>query len=420
MRDGFVARLGLAALAACAACSGGSRDRTIYCPVPPWYGDAGAAPAEPNVVPAIVDPGPQDVGYTNGIFASVTLCEPGTGNCQTLNHLLVDTGSTGVRVLESEVKLNLPAATSASGQALAECTPFVDGTAWGPVKIADVRIGGEAAAGLRIQLVGELSYAMPSACTGTPITDLQSLGANGILGVGTYLQDCGPACAQPARSVLNPGPYFSCSNPFGGCTVVAVPLAEQVANPVAAFAVDNNGVILQLPAVPEGGAFSVPGLLFFGIGTQANNGLGSASVFPLDERGYVGTAFPADGTDSYTAYLDSGSNGLYFLDEATSGIRSCSGNLKDFYCPAATTNLSARIFAIDGTSAAIDFRVADVSKLDVCAFAFDDLAGPMPGFPDDTGVPAFDWGLPFFFGRSVYVSIEKQSTPAGPGPYFAF
>jgi hypothetical protein len=43
----------------------------------------------------------------------------------------------------------------------------------------------------------------------------------------------------------------------------------------------------------------------------------------------------------------------------------------------------------------------------------------MPGFPSQS-VPGFDWGLPFFFGRTVYTAIEGQSTPAGVGPYFAF
>jgi hypothetical protein len=419
MQRRFTAMLGLAALVTGAACSGGSGNGTIYCPVPSWYGDAGAAPAEPNVVTAIVDPGPQLIGYTNGVFADVTLCEPDTGNCQTFDHLLVDTGSTGVRVLESEMKLNLPAATTASGQLLVECTPFVDGTAWGPLKVADVRIGGEVAARQRVQLIGELSYAMPSDCTGTPVTDLESLGANGILGVGIHLHDCGSACAQPARSAANPGLYFTCTNPLGGCAVASVPTAEQVAHPVVAFPVDNNGILLQLPALPEGGAFSVSGLLFFGIGTQANNGPGSARVFPSDNLGYIGTAFPAGGT-SYSAYLDSGSNALFFLNEATSGLRRCGAKLKDFYCPGATTSLSATIFSADGSSAAVDFRVADLSKLDPCAFALDDIAGPMPGYPTDPGVPDFDWGLPFFFGRSIYIAIEGQSTPAGTGPYFAF
>ena len=60
---------------------------------------------EPNVLDVVVDPGPKDnrcvaIGYTNGLFANVTICVPGTTTCQTIDHLLVDTGSVGVRVLE--------------------------------------------------------------------------------------------------------------------------------------------------------------------------------------------------------------------------------------------------------------------------------------------------------------------------------
>jgi hypothetical protein len=32
----------------------------------------------------------------------------------------------------------------------------------------------------------------------------------------------------------------------------------------------------------------------------------------------------------------------------------------------------------------------------------------------------FDFGLPFFFGRSVFTAIEGASTPGGTGPYVAF
>src|SRR5450631_4162322 len=56
-----------------------------------------------NTLDVTVDPGPQDIGYTNGLSATVTLCVPGTTTCQTFDHLLVDTGSVGVRVLESEL-----------------------------------------------------------------------------------------------------------------------------------------------------------------------------------------------------------------------------------------------------------------------------------------------------------------------------
>ena len=382
-------------------------------------GSVGPA-TDPNMLAATVDPGPQNIGYTNGLFASVTLCEPGTTTCQTIDHLLVDTGSVGVRVLESELTLTLPAVTSTTGLAVAECTPFVDGTSWGPVRVADVAIGEETAANLPIQLIGEGTYAMPANCTGTPITDFKTLAANGILGVGVYLQDCGAACAQPATSRLNPGLYYTCgSAPASSCSIASVPVNQQVAHPVAAFPVDNNGTIIQLGGVPGGGAPSVPGLLIFGIGTQVNNGLGSATVLALDGQGFVSTTFPVRGTQ-YSSYLDSGSNGLFFLNAATTNLKQCTGGLKDFYCPASTTNLSATLSSTSGASANIQFSVANASKLSAQAFALSNLAGPMPGFPTDTTVPGFDWGLPFFFGRTVYTAIENRSTPAGAGPYFAF
>ena len=32
----------------------------------------------------------------------------------------------------------------------------------------------------------------------------------------------------------------------------------------------------------------------------------------------------------------------------------------------------------------------------------------------------FDWGLPFFLGRTVYFGIEARMTPFGPGPSVAY
>ncbi len=375
---------------------------------------------DPNMLAVTVDQGPPGISppYTNGLFATVRLCEPGTTTCQTIDHLLVDTGSVGVRVLESELTLSLPAVTSASGLALAECLPFVDSTAWGPVAVADVTLGQETAVNLPVQLIGEGTYSIPSDCTGTPVNDMQSLGAKGNLGVGVNLQDCGAACAQPGTSRLNPGWYYACAS-TGACAITAAPLLDQVAHPVAGFPDDNNGTIIQLPSIPASGAPSAPGLLVFGIGTQGNNGLGSAAVLALDRNGFLTTTFPVRGT-GYVSFVDSGSNGLFFLDAKTTNLSQCTGGLKDFYCPGSTTNLGATLSSIDGASATIAFSVANASRLSGQAYAFTDLAGPMPGFPTDTTMPGFDWGLPFFFGRAVYTAIEDQGTPAGVGPYVAF
>ncbi len=35
-------------------------------------------------------------------------------------------------------------------------------------------------------------------------------------------------------------------------------------------------------------------------------------------------------------------------------------------------------------------------------------------------IRGFDFGLGFFFGRSVFTAIEGQGTPGGAGPYFAY
>jgi hypothetical protein len=264
-----------------------------------------------------------------------------------------------------------------------------------------------------VQVIGEKTFLMPSSCTGSPITDFRTLSANGILGVGIFAQDCGSSCAAT--------PYYACKTATA-CSMTSVPIADRVAHPVAAFPVDNNGTIIQLPSIATNGAPSVTGVMTFGIGTQVNNDLGSATVFSLDGHGFLGTAFPVDSAEPYTAYLDSGSNGLFFLNAATTNLTQCTGGLSSFYCPTSTANLAATMVGIGGTPrTTVVFSVANASKLAAKAYAFANLAGPMPGFPTtDSSMPAFDWGLPFYFGRSVFTAIEGKASPGGPGPFFAF
>ena len=47
---------------------------------------------------------------TNILYATVTVCVPGTNQCQTVDHVQVDTGSVGLRIMASKLSsLNLPA-----------------------------------------------------------------------------------------------------------------------------------------------------------------------------------------------------------------------------------------------------------------------------------------------------------------------
>ena len=96
------------------------------------------------------------------------------------------------------------------------------------------------------------------------------------------------------------------------------------------FPKDNNGVIVELPTVSPLGAASVSGSLVFGIGTQTNNALGSAAVFTVDGQGTFTTVY--QGQSYGGSFLDTGSNGIYFLDSRTAGLPLCP-DTADFYCP---------------------------------------------------------------------------------------
>src|SRR6185312_8681531 len=109
---------------------------------------------------------------------------PGSSNCQTINNVLVDTGSIGLRLLASQVNLQLPQ-TTVSGSPLAECTQYQDSFTWGPVVTADVQLAGETARSVPIQLLGQGGFpAPPTSCTDTGLTEndtQDTLLANGIL-----------------------------------------------------------------------------------------------------------------------------------------------------------------------------------------------------------------------------------------------
>lgn len=358
-----------------------------------------------NVLPISVDAGPANT--VNIPFVSVTICAPGSSNCQTIDHVIVDTGSSGLRIMSSVLSpsLALTQQMASNGNPLVQCTQFADGYVWGPVKAADVRLGGESVNSLAIQVIGDPGFTnVPSSCssTGPDENTVQAFGGNGILGVAVFQQDCGSACAQAAI----PGTYYACAGT--ACQSVAIDLAQQVQNPVGLLASDNNGVIIDLPAVAATGAATVNGSLILGIGTQTNNSLGNAVVFALDpSTGTLTTLF--NGRRYAGSFIDSGSNALFFPNGATT---ICSSG---FYCPADTQQLTATNQGTNGSSGTVNFSVVNAdSLLHTGHTAFSNLAAP------PFGIPIFDWGLPFHFGRRVFTAIEGRSSAGGSGPYVAY
>ncbi|WP_414695257.1 DUF3443 domain-containing protein [Paraburkholderia sp.] len=332
---------------------------------------------------------------------SVTVCQAGTSTCQTVNNVQVDTASFGLRLLASALPnvLSSLSTVTANGGNLAECTAFADGYTWGTVRSADVKIGGETASGIPIQVIGDLSSStVPSACAGfgNAQNTVQELGANGILGIGVAPYDTF-------------GTYYSCPGNTN-CVTATVTQTQLVANPVPRFGTDNNGVILEMAPVSDGGAPSATGTLVFGIGTQSNNAMNATQSFVTDSSGRLSSTF--NGRTLQT-FLDSGSNAIFFVDSA---LPQCGGNLGTFYCPSSTQSFSAALVSNNGaTKGTATFNVANANALlgSGANYAANNLAGQFGS------AAALDLGLSFFYGRYVYYGMD-MSASGGKAPYVAF
>jgi len=368
-----------------------------------------------NVASVVVNSGPAN-NTVNTLFTTVTVCVPGsTTNCQTIDNIQVDTGSYGLRLLAPVVTLSLAVQPAAVGNSLVECTQFADGYSWGPVALVDLQIAGESASSVPVQLIGDSRFpSVPADCSSTGGTEedtVTAFGANGILGIGVFAQDCGSACVSTAQ----PATYYGCSS--ADCTASTVSLANQVQNPVTYFATDNNGSIIVLPTVPEEGAATVTGSLIFGIDTQSNNASGTETVLTVDaESGYLSASFNGSPTPLSKSFIDSGSNAIYFND---SNIQQCTDtDYSGFYCPTTgSLDLTVTLQGVNSVTSVVDFTVESAETLGTnnpTFTAFPTLAGTNPI------TDSFDFGLSFYYGRRVATALDGKTTSVGTGPYVAF
>jgi hypothetical protein len=425
----------------------------------PGNGSGAIAPHGPNTVTMTVDSGPNG-NDVDTPFITVTVCAPGsTTNCQQIDHVEVDTGSYGFRVISSVLSPSLASAlqqeqVSTSGNSVVECTQFADGISWGPVKVADVQVAGELASSVPIQVIGDPAYTassgstseIPTACSsiGPEEDTVAKFGANGIIGVGPFGADCGIGCTTAAGS-NNQGWYYEC--PASGwttsntCTEIALPQSAQVTNPVVFFQTDNNGVIVEFPPAAEG-ASTLSGTLVFGIGTEGNNSLGGETLLTADPNyGDISTAYTTtDGHPQYLpySYFDTGSNAYYFTDDGIPAVQSCSSypgynssSPDSWFCPSSQLHLSALNTGQNGTRSTVYFSIGNAYTLfnSYAGTVFNDLgarSGPelqtceaQSSASSDTSC-GFDFGFPFFIGRNVYIAIAGAPTAWGTGPYYAY
>jgi hypothetical protein len=420
--------LAVSALLVLGACGGGNSTVTTITGGGTGLTVSVDQPTGDNTTEVVVDAGPGG-GFSapaaNLPYVTVTVCEPGSSTkCVTVDHVFLDTGSIGLRLLRSTVQALALTHESVSGGGLLECYPFVIGAVWGPVARADVRIGGEQATAVPIQLIDDVQpniAAAPPDCLavaeGTLMQSVGALQAKGVLGVGLLQYDCGLRCQQGAGGG-GAVPYYACADQ-ATCAATMVPPAQQVQNPVALFPADNNGTTVVMPAVPALGAAVAKGRLVFGIGTRTNNQLApTAQIYRVDadpaSASYLYLATSVGGTRFPFAYIDSGSNGLFFDDAAIA--TACTGAGGSWYCPPTTVSRSAVVEDAYGVQGTVAFAITSADTLfSTSNVAFANLGG-MAGAANPG---AFVWGMPFFYGRSVTTAIWGQ-TLATNGPWYAF
>jgi hypothetical protein len=302
------------------------------------------------------------------------------------------------------------------GQSIEECVTFGGGQTWGPVAVADISMAGEVAAALPVQIMDDSATGAPPPATcganGTLINDVSGFGANGVLGIGVFLQDCGAACATAATPLPI---YFGCTS-AGACTAENIALSAQVTNPIAMFAADNNGVIINLPNPQNAnGDATLSGEMTFGISTQADNALPltGLTLLAADSNGEF-TATYNGSTTPLPALIDSATDSYAFDDPS---IAVCaSGDFVGYYCPVVSPQ---SLFAVNtgaGTNGAVStvqFAIADPNTFVTGASAFVGLGG-------GGGSTSLTWGMPFFYGRKIFIAIEQRSGGGFTGPYYAY
>jgi hypothetical protein len=295
---------------------------------------------------------------------------------------------------------------TSGGNPVAECIQYADGSSvWGPVKVADVILGNEPVVQVPIQVIDSSFGTAPAGCSNAYQAPSEA-GYNGSLGVSFFEQDCGTTCSAVAGN----GIYYACSG--ATCNGAAVPLSNQAQNPVALLPVDNNGVIVQLPSIPSSGSPSTDGYLVLGISTRSNNVPAGVTAYPASASGSIITTF--NGSD-HTGFIDTGSNGLFFPSPSDTTLPDCAAPFSAWYCPSSTRNLSATNRGAPGAPSGVtSFQIANFETLFVTTTnnVFADIGG--------SNVNDFDWGLPFHFGRNVYIGIEGKTTNLGTGPYWAY
>ena len=365
----------------------------------------GAAQAADNIVP--IEVRQLHDGHFNLAYVDVTVCNAAQ-QCRTVPNVLVDTGSSGLRLYREALGgLQLEAVRDDMGRRLGSAADFAVGGLWGTLHSAQVRVGQvETTQAIPIQLFDAASPSelRPASYKDDARPRFITMG-NGVLGISPRRHD-------PQRYFAlhrwGPGAVLPAWNP------VDVDASRQVVNPIGHFPDPyNNGSVISLPEVDgSAGQKTAQGWLGFGIGQP------TAALFPaaahvmaheLDEQGKFAAMLGGRRVD---LLAHSGSNVL-MLDLEPLGLPRHE-RFKRFYDAAPLTPLPLAFGAneIELAHPLCIGPAANMKKAIDDGYAVLPMLAIAPIAQDAPNV----LGLPFFFGRTVATGLQGAVNPFPPEP----
>ena len=325
-------------------------------------------------------------GAVNTPVVTLTICVPNTSTCEDVPNILVDIGSTGLRLSHTlSIASKLP--QESENGPITECYGFVSGYNYGPVVTATVTLANQSVT-VPVQ-ISNSQLSAPSTCTNNSISAPFEPYFNGILGL-LFPQD-------------DNGLYFE-----GGSGPTTISTTLMVQNPVFLLgSSENNGVLLSgFPTVsPTQGASTVSGLLTFGVGS-------TSGLTELETNSSATITASYNDNSSLTAFFDSGSNG-FFIDNPNITQCSSSSSFSGFFC-GTETGQHATLTGTNGTSVTLDFSIENAETLFATGNQdFSSLGGPMSGY--------FDAGFPaFLYGFTIGVGWDPNTVNTSDEGYFLY
>lgn len=363
-------------------------------------GSGGNATSTPNQVPISIGSGLNGDGI-NTMYISLTVCANNSGtNCQTVDNIILDTGSFGVKINKSALPesfvLSLPRVTTNAGNEVYACNTFGSGYVFADEHYAVLNLAGTMTSNVILQAIENSPTAeIPDSCTAKgPFDDFANFGANGIIGIN-------PAITLGNSSLLLYKNINGIYEPLTNAEESGLPVLNQ--NPLPSLATNNNGFVVSIPPVSQNTNTNVNGTLILGINTENNNKITAQTNLVVASESDLSVVCNSacfyskitNPESTIPAVFDSGTNGWVFMSNT---LPQCDYG----YCPESPTIWTSSVYSYD-FAANESYTISATISADEVVNGQSLSFAVMPGWGYYNYNNQTLYGSPFFLGKNVYV-----------------